>query len=165
MVGCSHGLHTADSTFAPHHLISAALLRISKRNSWPLGVRRCMQSAATLRALLKQGAAVMAAFASSGVAAPAVSRSTQRTAVCLQRLLPQASDATPRLPLHQFGRLSFTTLPTTRRQLCSVAAVHGRRDMSAHAAAVRPLPHDACSATCCCSFVSEVACQPPSLLC
>lgn len=83
----------------------------------------------------------MAAFASSGAAASGLTRSTQRSALVLQRLLPQIGEATPRLPCLQAGRLGFTTATAPRRQLCCARAAQSRRDMSAHAAAVSALLH------------------------
>lgn len=91
----------------------------------------------------------MAAFASSGVAASSVTRSAQRSAIMLQRLLPQAGEATLRLPCLQPGRLGYATAPAGRRQLCNVVAATGRRDMSAHAAAVRFAPLTAAAVSCC----------------
>jgi len=100
-----------------------------------------MQQSSALRAVLKGAAATMAAFASSGAAASGLTRSTQRSALVLQRLLPQIGEATPRLPCLQTGRLGFTTATAPRRQLCCAHAAQSRRDMSAHAAAVSALLH------------------------
>ena len=93
----------------------------------------------------------MATFATSGAAASSVARSAQRSAVMLQRLLPQAGEATLRLPLpcQQPGRLAYATSASSRRQLCSIVACSGRRDMSAHAAAVSCRPSAAALVSCC----------------
>ena len=93
----------------------------------------------------------MATFATSGAAASSVARSAQRSAVMLQRLLPQAGEATLRLPLpcQQPGRLAYTASASSRRQLCSIVACSGRRDMSAHAAAVSCRPSAAALVSCC----------------